>query len=111
MNRRHISETVRAPRTDGEALEAAAEAEHEGRKGRGPEEPPPEPARSDDGGPCHNSAGDDVASTKVWKLIRASPRGGLGFPGGLIQPDFTDGSCHARLLVVIIRLTRRRPEE
>ena len=34
-----------------EEIAAAAEAE-QGRKGRGPDEPPPEPARSDSRGPC-----------------------------------------------------------
>lgn len=37
---------------DPAALEAGAAAEEEGRRERGPEEPPPEPARSDADGPC-----------------------------------------------------------
>ena len=39
-------------KADPAALEADAAAEEEGRRERGPEEPPPEPARSDADGPC-----------------------------------------------------------
>ena len=41
-----------AMEADPDALERVAEAEEDGRFGRGPDEPPPEPARSDADGPC-----------------------------------------------------------
>ena len=44
-----------AMETDPDAL-AAAEAEEDGRRGRGPDEPPPEPARSDADGECQTDA-------------------------------------------------------